>query len=145
MDRLVHLQLRNIHVQMARNVARQALDLDLAQHMLQNAALALDAHRHAGQLDRHRHPNRLVHCNPLQVDVQQRALDRLMLPVDNHRLHRRRTRHIQIEDGVVAGVGVQNPGDDARVHGHRDRLLPGTVDHRGNLARRRARGAPHSC
>jgi hypothetical protein len=66
--------------------------------------------------------------------VQQRAFDRLILPVDDHRLDRGDPGHFEVEDGVVAGVGVQDLGDDARVHGDGDGSLPGPVYNGGNLA-----------
>ena len=52
--------------------------------MLQNAAFLLHANRLAFEEDGHADLQHLVHGNALQVDVQQRTLDRLILPVDNH-------------------------------------------------------------
>ena len=128
------LKAGDIDVQVARDIAREALDLDLAQNMLEDAALVLHARRNTDQLDRHRHAHHLVHRNPLQVDVQQLALDRLMLPVDDHRLGNGRAFDVQVEDGVVTGVGVQNLGDDPGVDRYRDRILSGAINNGGNLA-----------
>ena len=50
---LVHPQLAHIHIDVAGNVRGQALDFDFAQHLVQNAALRLDADRNAQQLDAH--------------------------------------------------------------------------------------------
>ena len=50
----------------------------------------------------------LVHRNALQVDVQQLALDRLILPVDDHRLGPLAAFQSQIKNRVVAALGVQD-------------------------------------
>jgi hypothetical protein len=57
-----------------------------------------------------------------------------LLPVDDHRLHRRRTADVEVEDGVVTGVRVENLGDDLRIDRDGYRVLPGAIDDRGNLA-----------
>ena len=131
----VQLKSRNIDIEVARNIARQALDLDLAHHVLEDAALRLHADRHADQLNRHRDAHRLVHRNPLQVDVQQLALDRLMLPVDDHGLHRARA------PSTFRSKIVLWPESECRifvitlrVDRNRDRVLARAVDHGGNLA-----------
>ena len=49
----VHLQVADIHIDVAGNVGGQALDFDFAQHLVENAAGGLDAHRNAQQLDAH--------------------------------------------------------------------------------------------
>src|SRR5205823_6470358 len=107
-NKTVQLHVRDIDVQVARNIARQTLDLNLTQHVLEDTALRLHADGNTDQLNRHRHAHRLIHRDSLQVDVQQLALDRLMLPVDDHRLYRARTLDIQVEDRVVTGVRVEN-------------------------------------
>ena len=50
---LVHSQFAHIHIDVAGNVRRQALDFHFAQHLVQDAALGLDADRNAQQLDAH--------------------------------------------------------------------------------------------
>ena len=52
----------------------------------------------------------LVHGDALQVDVQQCALDWLMLPVDDHRLGRFAARS-HVENGVVTLLRVQDAAD----------------------------------
>ena len=58
----------------------------------------------ADELDRHRDAHGLIHRDALEVDVEELALDGLVLPIDDHGLHNRRALDVQIEDGVVAGV-----------------------------------------
>src|SRR5579872_229654 len=64
-DRTIDLEPGNIDVQMARNVRRKALNFDLAQNMLQDAALVLHAGRNADQLNWHGGSHRLIHSNAL--------------------------------------------------------------------------------
>ena len=108
--------LANIGVDVSRNVCRQALDLDLAQHLLQYAALQLDAGSLALQQDRHADDEQFVHSDALQVHMQQRALDRLMLPVDDHHLARIVAR-CHVEDGVVALLGMEDAADLLGIYG----------------------------
>ena len=49
----------------------------------------------------------LVHGNALQVNVQQRALNGVRLPVDDHRFARVAAR-AQVENGVVSGLGSKD-------------------------------------
>ena len=79
-----------------------------AQNLVQNAALFLHAYRHANQLDAALHLHRLVHRNALQVDVNQLVLDGLILPVDDHGLGAR-AGNLDIKNGVVAGLGPEDP------------------------------------
>ena len=50
----------------------------------------------------------LVHGDALQVDVQQRALDGLVLPVDDHGLGAFAAVEGEIENRVVSGFRVQD-------------------------------------
>src|SRR5260370_40760921 len=56
-DNAVQLEALDIDIEVARNIARQALDLTLAHNMLSEAALRLHAHRCPG----HRNPHVAVH------------------------------------------------------------------------------------
>src|ERR1700679_2816801 len=115
-DRAMKLEIADIDIDVARNIARQALDLDLVHHLAQNAARALHAYGNASQLHRHRDTHGLVHRNTLQIDVQQLALDGLVLPVDDHGLGNARTLDRQIEDRVVTGIRVQNLGNNLGIN-----------------------------
>src|SRR6202041_3103327 len=74
-DRTVQSQAGDIQVNMARDIARQALDLNLAQHLVENAALHFDSDWDSLQQDRHTDAYRLVHGDALEVDVHELALD----------------------------------------------------------------------
>src|SRR5207248_10349621 len=52
----------------------------------------------------------LVHGNTFEVDVQQRAFDRFVLPIDDHSLAALAIQG-QIENSVVTSLGVENAGD----------------------------------
>ena len=54
-NRLVHPQLAHVHIDVAGNVLWQARDFHFTQHLVQNAALGLDAYRNAQQLDAYAH------------------------------------------------------------------------------------------
>ena len=133
-DAVADLQAADIHVDVRGNIPGQALDLDFAQPLLPHATLVLHTGRYAVQHHGHLHQHGLVHGDALQVDVQQVALDRLILPVDDHGLHPRAALHVHVEDGVVAGLRVQDAQYLLGVELDGDRGLLGPVDHAGNLA-----------
>src|SRR5437879_8581846 len=130
---LAEYQSGALGVDVARDIAGQALDFDLAQHLLQNAALLFHARRFALEDDRNQDLELLVHGNTFEVDVQQRAFDRFVLPIDDHSLAALAIQG-QIENSVVTSLGVENAGHLPRIHADRHRVLAGAVDHRGNLS-----------
>ncbi len=67
---LVQHQLADVDLDVLRNVARQALDLDLAADELEDAALLLDALRLALDDDRNRDLEDAVHRDAVEVGVQ---------------------------------------------------------------------------
>ena len=84
-DALVQHQLGDVDGDVLRNVARQRLDLDLAVHEVDDAALLLDALGFALQHDRHGDGERLVHRDLVEVDVEQLVVDRIELVfLDEH-------------------------------------------------------------
>ena len=127
-NRLAEFQLADIGFDASRNVGGQALDLDLAHHLLEDAALHLHAMRFALERDRHADAQQLVHGNALQIDVQQRALDGLELPVHDHRLARVSARG-QIENRVVARFRIQDAAHLFRIDGDVQRFQAGAVQH----------------
>ena len=127
-------QFADVRFDRARDVARQALDFHFAQNLLQNAALLLHAGSLALEHDRHTDLQLLVHSDALQVDVQQMALDGLILPVHDHGLGALAAFEVQIENGVVAGLGMQNARHLAWIESHRKRLLARAIDDAGDLA-----------
>ena len=66
----------------------------------------------------------LVHGDALQVDVQQLALDRLILPVHDHGLGAFAAFDREIENGVVAGLRMQDARDLAGIERDRQRVFP---------------------
>ena len=66
--------------------------------------------------------------------MQQVALDGLVLPIHNHGLGSRRFRNIQIKDGVVAGIRVQNFEDRLGVKRNGHGLLASAVHYGGDQA-----------
>ena len=60
------------------------------------------------ELDAHVDAQRLVESDALQVDVDELVLEGLALPLDDHGLGRG-GRHFHVEDGVVAGLGEEDP------------------------------------
>src|SRR5581483_6635158 len=133
-QRLVHLEVRDVRVDVRRNVSGQALDLDLVQSVKQDAARVLDARGGADELHGNGDAHLLVHRDALEVNVQQVALDGLVLPVDDHRLAGGAALDREIEDGVVAGIGVEDAGDDFGIDRNGDRGLARTVDDGGDEA-----------
>src|ERR1700733_11566702 len=128
-------EVRDIDDDVAGNIAWQALDFDFAQHLVENAALGLDADRNAGELDRHFDANGLVEGNALEINVNQVALDRLVLPVNDHSLGLGcRSIDLEVEDGVVAGVRVQDLLDLLGIDFNGDGRFGGSVNNGGNLA-----------
>ena len=68
-----------------------------------------------------------------------------MLPVDDHGLHQRSARDVEIEDRVVTRLRVQNPGDDARIDRDGNGVLARAVNDGGNLAGNADAAGLHSC
>ncbi len=66
--------------------------------------------------------------------MQQVALDGLVLPVDDHGLAGTGALDREIEDGVVAGLGVENAGDDLGIDRNGDGGLARAVDDGGDEA-----------
>ena len=125
----------------ARNVARQALDFHFTQNLLQNAALLFHSGSLALEHDRHTDLELLVHSDALEVDVQQMALDGLVLPVHDHGLGALAAFEVEVENSVVASLGVQNARHLAGIESHRQRFLARAIDDAGNFAALRTRRA----
>jgi hypothetical protein len=43
-------------------------------------------------------------------------------------------RNLHVEDGVMAGLGKENPGNLLGLHFNGNRVMPGTIKHGRNLA-----------
>jgi hypothetical protein len=131
---LAEREFADIGINVARDVRRQALDFDFAQHLLHDAALLFDTGGLADQKDRHIHAQHLVHGDTLQIDVEETAFDGLVLPVDDHGLGTLATIKAKVENRVVTGLGVENPRHMPRIDADRERILARTVHYRGDFA-----------
>ncbi len=120
---------------MARDVRRQALDLNLAKHLIQDAAVVLHAGRNSQQLHANAYLEQLVERNALHVDVDQLFLDRLALRVHDHRLGRRNALNLHIENRVVAGLGVEDPRNLLGIDFDRNGILTRPIQYGRNLSR----------
>ena len=67
--------------------------------------------------------------------MNQLVLDRLALPIHDHGLGRGLAGDFNVKDRVVAGLGEKNPGNLLGVHFNGHRIMAGTIQHCGNLAR----------
>jgi hypothetical protein len=124
----------HIHGQLTGNILGQALDLDLAVDLLQQAPLLLDAHGLAAGLHRHLDAQALVHGDAQEVDMHQVPLDGLELPVANHGRGLALPLDREGKDGVVAGLGAENALHHASVDTQRFGLRLAAVDDRRHLA-----------
>jgi hypothetical protein len=95
-------QFRNVQLDCVRNVARQTFDFNLTCNLLENSSLLFHPGRLADQFDRDIDLELLVHGNTLDVDMQQRPFDRLVLPVHDHGLGALAVNG-QVENRVMAG------------------------------------------
>src|SRR5580658_1380127 len=100
----MHFEIGYIHIDVAWDVGREALDFNFTHYMVKDAAGGLDADGNAHQLDAHADAKSLVQSNALEVDVDQHVLDGLALPIDDHGLGRRLAGDFDIENCVVAGL-----------------------------------------
>jgi hypothetical protein len=113
---------------MAWYVVGEALDLDFSHDLLEDATLGLDADGDVDEGNGDGDTHHLVHGDALHVDVEELALDGLVLPVNDHGLAALAAGDLEIEDGVVAGFGVEDAGDDAGIYGDGDGGLARAVD-----------------
>src|SRR5207237_10192268 len=66
---LVDSEIAHVHVDTLGNVAGQTLDLDLTDDQLENSTIYFDASRFADDVNRHRHADRHVHTDSIEVCV----------------------------------------------------------------------------
>jgi hypothetical protein len=70
----------------------------------------------------------------LEIDVQQMALDRLVLPIDDHGLGVLTAIQREIKNGVVAAFRAQNAQHVPRIYAHCQCVLASAIHDGGNLA-----------
>ena len=107
-EHVAHLHVRDVDLDVLRHVGRQRFDVELARDEREHAA-RLDAGRLADELDDDRRVDRLVEANLAQVDVRDRAADRILLVLgENRRMHGRLT----LDDDVENRVEPRRAGHD---------------------------------
>ncbi len=67
-------------------MSAEVLDLHFTQDLVENAAGGLYAHGYPKQLDAHADAQSFIQRDALQIDVNQLIVERLALPIDDHRL-----------------------------------------------------------
>ena len=107
-QRVSHLEARDVELHMLRDTGRQSLDLHLARDLLHGAAL-LGAGRLASELHVHGRLDRAVEPHLVEVDVRERAANRVALEV--------------LEDGVMGRrLALDHDVDDrVQARGARER------------------------
>src|SRR4051794_5379161 len=79
-------------------------------------------------MDRYHHAHLFVHGNALQVNVENAAADRLILPVHDHRFGLL-TAHLEIKNRVVATGGGEYPRNHFGIKAYRHGIFLGAVNH----------------
>src|SRR5215203_3625550 len=116
------------------NLHRQRFDVDLADDLGEDAAF-LDAVGFADQLDHDLRLDRLVEADFLQIDVDDAALDRILLGLfENRRVRRLLSVEDDVEDDVEAMRAGQRPPEVSLGHADRVRRLPAPVEDAGYQA-----------
>src|SRR6185503_17629002 len=105
----------HVDVDMIGDVGREALDFYFAKNLVEDAAFCLYAHGNAEELDADADLEELVERDPLHVDMDELILDGLALPFHDHGLGRGDAGNFDVEDGVVAGLRVEDPRDLLRI------------------------------
>ena len=129
-DGVAHLERGNVCVDVLGHRGRQRLDAELACDLLNDAAL-LRAGRLADELDAHRRLDRAVEPHLVEVDVRERAADRMALELFEHRVVRRRlTLDHDVEDRVQARRPSERRAELALLHDDRTRVALAVEDSR---------------
>ena len=118
----------DVELEVLGNLHRQRLDRDLAVDLGEHAALG-HADRLADQLDHDAGLNRLVEADLLQVDVDDPALDRVLLVLlENRRVGRLLALERDVEDRVQALAARQHAAQLALGDADRVRRLAAAVE-----------------
>jgi len=127
-------ELGDVHTETFRNIVRQAFDFDGAGDDFEQAALHLDALSLAEGGHRHADADALGEIDAFKIGMQQIALHRVHLLIDDHHRGGFTAPDGQVENGVVTRCAANNLVDVARVDGDADRIFEGPIDNGGNLA-----------
>jgi hypothetical protein len=131
---LAQRQVGNVDLHRVGDVARQALHLDLVQHLVQHAAVGVHAHRGAVQAHRDLYMQRLAGVHVKEVHVQRLRLVRVHLHLAQQHVLRALAVDVQRDDGVLHVHGADQQPQRVGVHRQGARLLAVAVQHGGNAA-----------
>src|ERR1700733_9864707 len=106
----------DVDIDVAWDVAGQALDFNFAQNVFEDATFGFYADGHALQNNGNADAKGLIHGDALEVDVQQVAFDGLVLPVDDHGFGALAIEG-EIENAVVTAIGAENAQHVAGIDG----------------------------
>src|SRR3984957_720324 len=126
-------QVTDIDFNVLRNIRGQTLNLDLAHELFENAAFGLHADRFTLEDNGDGNGQLLVHCDALQIDMEQGSLDRFELPIDDHRFDAVAI-DCQIKNRVVSALGPQNAQNLPRIDRDRSRIFARAINNRGNFS-----------
>jgi len=115
-----------------RNRSGEALDVEVANLKIENAAAGLDADRRSDDVHRNRDFDLLVHEDANEINVLHPARDRIDLQVFDHRVTLLiRTCHFQKKHRADAVLALQNEfGNGLLVDENRDRVTMAAVNDR---------------
>ena len=142
MERVSNHHVGDIELDVIGDVRRIDLDLELAERLVEHAALEPHAFRNSAEDDRYVDRDLLAGDERLEIDVKNLALDRMALDLTNERLRGLPTdRHL--DDGALGLNVPEHLVEIARVQRESQRIASVAVDHRGDLslAAKRAGGA----
>ncbi len=145
MKRLADVQLRHVQLDALRDVPGQHLDLDGAQHLVQDAALIAHAFGRAHHMDRDLETDLLVRADFLEVHMQKRGdtgAERVPLDLADQRA-RRAPVHGQLDQRAFRLDSLEQALQLGAAHRERLRRAAVAVDNGGHLTRtaQRASGA----
>src|SRR5947209_1453594 len=109
-DDVSELEVGDVELKLVGDVGRETLYVDLTDDLIHDAALQADALGDPGEDDGDADGHGLIHGDALEVDVHGGALDGLVLPIHDHGLCGS-VSYLEVEDGVVSGLRVQDLGD----------------------------------
>src|SRR5215210_7098115 len=125
----------DVDLDVGRNVAGQALDLELARDELEQAALGLDADGRAHQLDGDRDVHLLVHLDALEVEMDDHPAHRVPLQVaEDGMAFLAAVGELEQEDGILAVRLLHQLDEALAVELDRHRVLARAVHHTGDHA-----------
>src|SRR5215471_8865652 len=123
-------ELGDLDAELLGNRVRKTLDFDFARHDFVQSALDLYAFWFARRQDRNTDAERLVRVDPLQIDMEQRVLHRVGLPIHDHDRRGLAAVYRKIENRVVPGLAVEDTANFFRAYGHRDGCVRDAIDYR---------------